>query len=36
MLHVAKRIWDWIIPGIFGLLVLIALVCVLSSCGSIQ
>lgn len=34
MLHRVKRMRDLFIPCVFGLLVLITLVCVLSSCGS--
>lgn len=34
MMHRVKRIRDLFIPGVFGLLVLITLVCVLASCAS--
>lgn len=33
MLHRVKRIRELFIPGVFGLLAIIALVCVLASCG---
>lgn len=34
MLHRIRRIRDLFIPGVFGLLVLITLICVLAGCSS--